>query len=104
MNGLPRRCRPNAAAEARYQEDLCQFCERILQIKSRLDFEVGTRGWCYLLEGDGVIKKGEFDDAERLITKCRKAGDLPLDICAEDGKRAVDGVEALDENDVETEA
>jgi len=57
-----------------------------------------------LLEGARVIDKGEFDACERLITCCRKDGNLPLDICAEDGKRAVDGVEDLDEPDVETRA
>jgi hypothetical protein len=69
-----------------------------------LDFEVGTRGWAYLLEGEGLITKGEFADLERLVTRCRKDGNLPLGICAEDGKRAADGVEALDDVDVEAEA
>jgi len=106
MKGLPKRPRgrQNGTAEAAYQAELRAFCQRILEIGSRLDFEVGTRGWCYLLEGEGVITKGEFNDAERLITRCRKSGDLPLDICAEDGKRAVDGIEDLDEPNIETRA
>src|SRR6516162_2391019 len=103
---LPRRPRgrPNGSAEAAYQASLEEFCDRILKIKSRLDFEVGTRGWCYLLEGERVIDKGEFDACENLITRCRKDRNLPLDICAEDGKRAVDGLEKFDEPDAETEA
>jgi len=102
--GLPHlpRGRPNGAAKAAYQTALTEFCDRILQIRSRLDFEVGTRGWCYLLEGERVIDKGEFDTCEQLITYCRKDGNLPLDICAEDGKRAVEGLEDLDEPNVET--
>jgi hypothetical protein len=106
MSGLPRRPRGriNGAAEAAYQAALEEFCGRILQIRSRLDFEVGTRGWCYLLEGERVIDKGEFDACERLITCCRKDGNLPLNISAEDGKRAVDGLEDLDEPDVEIQA
>jgi hypothetical protein len=106
MSALPcrGRGRPNAAAEAQYQEDLRRFCEQILEIKSRLDFEVGARGWCYLIEGERIIDKGEFDACERLIVSCRKDGNLPLDICAEDSKRAVDGVEELDDTTVEEEA
>ena len=69
-----------------------------------MDFEVGSRGWAYLLEGEGVITKGEFDDAERLIVRCRKEGLLPLDICAEVGKRAAEGVDELDYQDIEAEA
>jgi hypothetical protein len=104
--GLPRRARgrPNASAEAQYEAELERFCARLLEIRSRLDFRVGSRGWCYLLEGERVIDKGEFDDAERLITACRKSGALPLDICAEDGKRAADGIEDLDDPDTEAEA
>jgi hypothetical protein len=103
---LPRRPRgrPNGSAEAAYQASLEEFCDRILKIKSQLDFEVGTRGWCYLLEGERVIDKGEFDACENLITRCCKDGNLPLDICAEDGKRAADGIERLDGTDVEDEA
>jgi hypothetical protein len=99
---LPQRTRgrPTAASNACYAQQIKEFCERIVKIRSRLDFEVGTRGWCYLLEGEGVITKGEFDEAERLITRCRKTGDLPLDICAEDSKRAANGIEDIDENDV----
>jgi hypothetical protein len=106
VSGLPRRCRgrQNRAAEAAYQADLEEFCARIRQIKSRLDFQVGTRGWCYLLEGERVIDKGEFDACERLITCCRKDGNLPIDICAEDNKRAADGVERLDYSNIEAEA
>jgi hypothetical protein len=70
----------------------------------RLDFQVGARGWCYLLETQGVITKGEFGEAERLIARCRKKGLLPLDICAEDSKRAADGLEKLDSSNIAAEA
>jgi len=98
------RGRPSAASNVCYARQIKEFCDRILEIRSRLDFEVGTRGWCYILEGEHVILKGEFDDAERLIARCRKDGDLPIDICAEDNKRAADGVEKLDSSDLEAEA
>lgn len=105
MSTLPNlgRGRPNEARRDAYQSDLREFCQRIQEIASTLDFSVGTRGWCYILENEGVITKGEFDRAERLIVECRKSGDLPLDICAVDEKRVADGVEHLD-GDVENEA
>jgi hypothetical protein len=58
-----------------------------------MDFEVGVRGWCYILEGRGHITKGEFGACEAFITDCRKAGDLPLDICAEDDSRTTIGLQ-----------
>jgi hypothetical protein len=106
MSALPQRAkgRPTAASAALHEEQLRAFCAHILEIQSRLDFEVGTRGCCYLLETDGVITKGEFASAERLITHCRKSGELPIDICTEDAKRAADGIESLDDPDIEAEA
>jgi hypothetical protein len=59
-----------------------------------MDFKVGSRGWCYLLESYG-LHKGDFDAAQKLITECRKSGDLPLDICAEDVSRTT-AVEEID--------
>lgn len=105
MTGLPRRQRGRQTAEAdcRHRDEIAAFCGRILEINSRLDFQVSSRGWCYLLENAAVITKGDFDAAQRIINDCRKSGDLPLDICADDGKRAVDGLERLDPG-VEIEA
>jgi hypothetical protein len=37
-----------------------------------LEFSPSARGWCYVLEGDG-LGKGDFDTAERLINDCRKS-------------------------------
>jgi hypothetical protein len=101
---LPKRNRgrQSAAAEERYGQQVQVFCQRILQIRSRLDFEVSTRGWCYLLEDHG-LRKGDFNAAQALITECRKSGDLPLDICAEDSSRETLGLERLDHNDIPAE-
>jgi hypothetical protein len=101
---LPRRLRgaQSQASEARYREQVATFCALILEINSRLDLRVGSRGWCYLLEEHGLLK-GDFDDAEKLISACRKSGDLPLDICAEDASRETIGIEDLDDNDVPDE-
>jgi hypothetical protein len=92
---LPRRARgrPSPNAEATYQEQRQAFCALIQEIRSTMDFAVGVRGWCYILEGRGHVTKGEFDACENFITDCRKTGDLPLDICAEDDSRATIGLQ-----------
>ncbi len=94
---LPRRLRGrlSAAAEAQYQERRRAFCAAILEIRARLDFAISARGWCYLLEEYG-LNKGDFDAAEALINDCRKTGELPLDIAAEDGARRFSNVETPD--------
>ena len=56
-------------------------------------------------EQRGLITKGDFAAAENLITDCRKTGDLPLDICAEDNSRETIGLQGdLNDPDVEAEA
>ena len=89
---LPKRPRgrPTALALIQYQEQVDRFCRLILEIRSTMDFKVGARGWCYILERHG-LRKGDFDEAEKQINKCRKSGDLPIDICAEDDSRATVG-------------
>ena len=89
VNGLlPRhsRGRQSETAKLIYQEQVAAFCRLILKIRSTMDFDVGSRGWCYILERHG-LRKGDFDAAEKLINDCRKSGELPLDICAEDSFR-----------------
>jgi hypothetical protein len=101
---LPKRFRGRQSpkAQARYNEHLAAFCALIRKIHCSMDFKVGSRGWCYILERHG-LRKGDFGDAESLISACRKSGDLPLDICAEDGSRETIGVEQLNTNDIPTE-
>jgi hypothetical protein len=102
---LPRRTRgrPTEAATTAYLLQRERFCETILEINSRLDFAVSSRGWGYILEGKRMIDKGDLDIAQRLVNDCRKDGSLPLDICSEDAKRATDGIEQLDSSDPEDE-
>jgi hypothetical protein len=88
--------RPNAATKMAYQDKVVAFCTTLLEVKSRLDFDVGSRGWVYVLEGDRLIDKDEIDAAQQLINDCRKSGDLPLDFCSEDGKRAAENLEDID--------
>jgi hypothetical protein len=92
---LPRH-RPSAAVKAAYQKRVDAFCAKILELRSRLDFDVGSRGWAYVLEGERFIDKDEIDAAQDLINDCRKSGDLPFDICSEDGKRAAANLEDID--------
>jgi len=67
--GLPRRARGrgSASADSAFRVAVDRFCERILQIRSRLDFRVSSRDWAYILENDGVITKGDLDAAQALI-------------------------------------
>ena len=99
-----RRGRQTPESEAEYQAQRAAFCRLIRQIRSTMDFKVGSRGWCYILEPHGLTK-GDFDAAQAIITDCRKTGDLPLDICAEDDSRETVGLQGdLDDQDVESEA
>jgi hypothetical protein len=98
-----KRGRRSAREEETYQADLHAFCDGILEIKSRLDFKVSSRGWCYILEQHG-LSKGDFDKAQRLINDCRKSGRLPLDIAADDSARATDGVQDVDYSEPEDRA
>ncbi len=68
---LPKRRpgRQSDTAVIEYEEKVAHFCSLILQIKSTMDFAVGSRGWCYLLEHHG-LHKGNFDAAEKLISDC----------------------------------
>jgi hypothetical protein len=97
---LPRfsgRGRPSAEARAQYERDLAAFCKAILQIKSTLDFDVSSRGWCYILEEKAGLPKGDFDKAQAIINDARKSGLLPIDICAEDESRQSTACEDIDD-------
>jgi hypothetical protein len=67
------------------------------------NFDVSSRGWCYLLEEFG-LSKGDFDTAQKLINDCRKDGHLPLDVCCEDTRRAAVNLEKLSDPDPKARA
>ncbi len=102
---LPKRGRgrPSAKAQADYDAKVEEFCRRLLEIQSGLDFKPGARGWCYILEEYGLLK-GDFDKAEDLINTCRKSGHLPVDFTMEDSKREIDNVETIDNTSEDEEA
>jgi len=84
--------RPTAANKVAFQQQMGLFCNHLKELKLTLDFIPSARGWCYYLEGLSVIKKGEFDTAQRIINDCRKSGMLPINICAVDENRSADGI------------
>jgi hypothetical protein len=89
---------------AQYEVRVKEWCRRLLEIMPRLDFNPGSRGWYYIMESHG-LSKGAFDNAEKLIARCRKDGLLPLDFCGDDdGARAFIGIENLDDPDPEEAA
>jgi hypothetical protein len=68
---------PTASPERSCQgrNRVAAFCATLLEVRSRLDFDPGSRGWAYILEGDRLIDKDEIDAAQDLINVCRKSGD-----------------------------
>ncbi len=94
---ITHRGRRSAEAEAEYQRQRRAFCAAILEVGSRLDFRVSTRGWCYIAEEYG-LNKGDFDRAETLINACRKSGELPIEISIDDETRETEGLESIDDD------
>ena len=77
-----------------------EFCGWMVQKALSFDnFVVGSRGWLYILETAGIITKGEFGKAEKLIGNCRKGGELPMWVVAQDEARKITGQEDLDPDD-----
>lgn len=72
---------------------LQEFAAELKRISDTIGFKISARGWCYQLEGFGLITKGEFDRVENLINTCRKEGYLPIDFTGEEESRHFSGVE-----------
>jgi len=69
-----------------YRARLRDFAKEIRAIDARRTKRIkySSRGWCYLLEGLGLIDKGEFSKAQKAINDCRKLGLLPINFVAAD--------------------
>ena len=80
-----------------YQNQLQVFANQILNINQKIGFKVSSRGWCYLLEGDNLINKNQFNHIQKLINKCRKLGYLPIDFVAEEKSRNFEGLDSFEE-------
>jgi hypothetical protein len=107
---MPRRSpgRPSPEATAKYETALKAWCAAIIKMseeraKQPDNFDVSSRGWCYLIEPHGLFK-GDFDTAQNLINDCRKGGLLLIDICCVDERRSADNLEDLDGDDPITKA
>lgn len=81
---------PSRGANRQYELEL--FAQQLMKIDEETGFKVSSRGWCYQLEGYGVITKGQFNRVNNLINECRKDGLLPIDFVAEESARKFTGV------------
>lgn len=95
---FPRRARgcPTAAERERYEQQVREFCSALIEMRAKLDFEVSSRGWCYILEEHGITK-GDFRTVQEWINNWRKDGHLPIDICVEDESRVATLSEDVDD-------
>ena len=72
---------------------LVEFASELLSLQRRIGFKISARGWCYQLEQEGYITKGEFGKAESALNECRRRGALPIDFVAEEKAREFSGIE-----------
>lgn len=79
-------------------DTLSEFADMLQSIQDKIGFKISARGWCYQLEVEGMINKGQFDRIEKLINDCRKRGILPIDFTAEEESRQFSGVETPNTN------
>jgi len=78
--------------------EMLEFANGLKEISQQIGFKVSARGWCYILEQDGLITKAEFSLVENLINNgCRRDGTLPIDFVTEEESRKFSGVETPDE-------
>ena len=69
-----------------YRKRLIDFAQEIKAIDARKSKRIkySSRGWGYILEGLGLIDKGELNKAQTAMNDCRKLGYLPIDFVAAD--------------------
>ena len=75
------------------QDGLMKFSQQIANLGDSIGFKISARGWCYQMEGFGLITKADFDRVENLINTCRREGYLPIDFTAEEEGRHFSGIE-----------
>ncbi|MBA7558406.1 hypothetical protein ES708_00009 [subsurface metagenome] len=91
------RGRPKKGQKEAYLAELEAFAKQIQDAAKSARQKASSRGWCYLLEGFGVIDKSQFDACEGFINEARKEGILPIDFVLEEAARAFDGLETIDD-------
>ena len=95
--------RKTEAQQNQYISDLQDFASKLILLQFEIagkthiqeKDKISARGWCYLLEGFGVITKDRFDKCFKIINLCRKEGYLPVDFTAQDEARAFFNLEKL---------
>jgi len=70
-----------------------KFAEMLGSIDKQIGFKLSARGWCYQLEGFGLITKAQFNRIENILNKCRAKGYLAIDFTAEEEARQFSGIE-----------
>ena len=61
---------PTGAGESRLDQ-MRDFAEQITTLNEEVGFKVSARGWCYELEGFGLINKSQFSRIEAIINEIR---------------------------------
>ncbi len=70
-----------------YLDSLREFASGLILIQDTLDFQMSARGWCYVLEPQG-LSKGDFDWMQKQIREARIQGFLePGFILEEEGHK-----------------
>ncbi len=85
------------------EQELPAFAEKLKEISRQIGFKISARGWCYQIEGFGLINKNQFDLVEGLINDCRESGLLPIDFTAEEEGRKFSGVEVPNDDETPVE-
>ncbi len=72
----------------KWKEALEVFSKSLMnfQKNSSLD-KITSRGWCYIIETSGFIRKDQFDLCQDVINECRDKGILPINFVALDLNR-----------------
>ncbi len=79
-----------------YQE----FSDFVMQIYQETGDAWSSRGWCYILEGKGIITKDQFSKVNTWLNNCIKLGLIPVDIVEGDSARMFHGVYDPDTEDL----
>jgi hypothetical protein len=94
---MPEIILPKGSGDKR-EELLLAFAAQLEKIQEQVPFRISSRGWCYQMEGFGLISKADFSKVEGAINECRAAGYLPIDFTAEEEGRKFRGVVTKDDD------
>ena len=72
-----------------------EFAQMLIKLSRQIDMKVSSRGWCYIMEQEGHIDKGQFNRVADAINDLRREGLLPVDFVAEESARSFTGVDTF---------